>query len=356
MEDRAITASESIETAEHRGAEHRAGSPAEGRRSLAGRATALLGSNAVRVGFVLVAVGLGFFAVAGQWSQVRAAFADLGPGSIAGALAMVLLALFVSMLVWRSLMAAAGSPVPLAAAARIFFVGQIGKYVPGAVWPVLAQMELGRARLIPRQRSATVAVVKILVDLSAGLLVSAVALVAGLTSSGTAGYRWAFLGIPVVLVCLHPRVLNPVIDRLLRLVRRPAQEPPLTGRAIVVAMLWALLSWVLFGLSVWLLAVRLGAPQGRAFLLSAGGFAFAWCIGFLVVFAPAGAGVREVVLVAALSPVLGVGKATAVALLSRLLTTVADLLSVGFVALFGRVRPGRGPAPAPPPQDPGRAG
>ena len=46
-------------------------------------------------------------------------------------------------------------------------------------------------------------------------------------------------------------------------------------------------------------------------------------MGFVVVFAPAGAGVREALLIATLSPMLGVGKATAVALVSRVLMTAA---------------------------------
>jgi uncharacterized membrane protein YbhN (UPF0104 family) len=307
-------------------------------RSLTARALALLGSRVVRAAFVLAAVGLGGYAVVDEWSQVRAGFQDLGAGAVAGALGLALLGLFASMSVWRSLLKSAGSPVPLGPAARIFFVGQVGKYLPGAVWPVLAQMELGQARQVPRRRSASVAVITMLVSLASGLLVAAVALAAGLAGSATAGYGWAFLAVPLLLAGLHPRVLNPALDRLLRVARRPAQEVPLTGRAIVAAMLWGLASWALFGLSVWLLALRLGAPEGRALLLATGGFAFAWSAGFLVVVAPAGAGVREVVLVASLSPVLDVGKATAVALASRLLMTVGDLLAAAVAGWIGRGR------------------
>ena len=302
------------------------------------RGKAVLASTAVRVAFVLAAVALGAYAVADQWPQVRAGFADFGVGALIGSFALILLALLASLQVWRSLLTAAGSRVALAPASRILFVGQIGKYLPGAVWPVLAQMELGQAQRIPRRRSATVAVVTMLVSLAAGLLTAAVATVAGLTGSATGGYGWAFLAVPVLLVGLHPRVLNPVIDRLLRLAHRPPQEEPLTVRAIGAATLWSVGYWALNGLAVWVLTARLGAADGRAFLLATGGFAFAWCAGFLVVLAPAGAGVREVVLVASLSPVLSVGKATAVALASRLLSTIGDLLSAGLAAWVGRSR------------------
>jgi hypothetical protein len=67
-----------------------------------------------------------------------------------------------------------------------------------------------------------------------------------------------------------------------------------------------------------------------------GGFAFAWSVGFLVVFAPAGAGVRDVILVALLGSAVGVGGATAVALLSRILMTVGDLATAAVAAWSGR--------------------
>ena len=271
MKDRTTTVTEPIDAAAAAAA-----ADAGARNSLTARAKALLGSTAVRVGFLLLAVALGGYAIAHEWSQVRAGIAGLGPAVVAGAFGLALLSLLASVLQWRVLLTAAGSRVPLAPASRIFFVGQVGKYLPGAVWPVLAQMELGQAQRIPRRRSATVAVITMLVSLAAGLIVAAVCTLAGLTGSTTAGYGWAFIAAPALLVALHPRVLNPAIDRLLRLARRPVQEVPLTGRAVISATLWAVLYWVLNGLSEWLHAVRLGAPDGRTLLLATPGFAYAW--------------------------------------------------------------------------------
>ncbi len=72
-------------------------------------------------------------------------------------------------------------------------------------------------------------------------------------------------------------------------------------------------------------------------MLATGAFALAWCVGFLVVFAPAGAGVRDVLLlVAMLSPMIGVGSATALALVSRVLLTAGDLITAAAAAGFAR--------------------
>ena len=141
---------------------------------------------------------------------------------------------------------------------------------------------------------------------------------------------------PIVLGCLHPRVLNALLGRLFRLVRRPPLDRPLTARAIAAPLAWSFGAWLFYGMQIWLLTTRLGAPRGTAALASIGGFALAWSVGFIAVFAPAGAGVREVVLTALLGPVVGIGAATAVALVSRALTTIGDLLAASAAAAYFR--------------------
>lgn len=302
-------------------------------RSLWTVARWILTSRLVRWGFAAAAVAIGGYAVAREWADVRAALASLGILVVAAAMVSVLIAMLAAMQVWRVLLAALGSPLPGRTAARIMFVGQLGKYVPGSVWPVLAQMELGAAHRVPRHHSASASVLTMIVSVFSGLLTALVTLpfVAGSTP-----YLWAFAAAPVLVACLHPKVLNYLLGRLFRLTRRPPLEQPLTARAIATSLAWSFGSWILYGLQIWLLATRLGAPRGTAALLAIGGFAFAWSVGFLAVFAPAGAGVREVLLVALWGPVLGVGSATAVALVSRVLTTVGDLLAAGLAAGYVR--------------------
>jgi len=242
---------------------------------------------------------------------------------------------------WRLTLAALGSPLTVRVGAWVMFVGQLGKYLPGSVWAVLAQMELGTAHRVPRHHSASASVLANLITLLSGLLTAAVTLP---FVSGSARYLWAFLAVPVVFGCLHPRVLNAMLRRLFRLVRRPPLERPLTVRAIAAPLAWSFGSWLLYGLQIWLLTTQLGAPRGTAALVSVGSFALAWSVGFIAVFAPAGAGVREVVLTALLSPVVGVSAATAVALVARALTTIGDLLAASAAAAYFRTRTGHRPA------------
>jgi glycosyltransferase 2 family protein len=105
--------------------------PGRGSRVPAVRVTVrrIVGGWPVRWGFAAAAVAVGGYAVARQWTDVRAALASIGVMVAAAAMISVLLAMFAAMQVWRVLLAALGSPVPVRVGARILFVGQLGKYL-----------------------------------------------------------------------------------------------------------------------------------------------------------------------------------------------------------------------------------
>jgi uncharacterized membrane protein YbhN (UPF0104 family) len=208
----------------------------------------------------------------------------------------------------------------------------------GAVFAVAAQMELGRDHGAPRSRVGTAAVLFLGVLVACGLLTSAVVL--PLTSPEALRDRgWVLLLLPVGLVALAPPVLTRLVGLLLRLLRRAPLERPLSARGVGAAVGWALVMWVAYGVHLWLLVRPQGGTGAGDLLLSTGAYALAWTAGLLVVVAPAGAGVREVALVAALAPVLDRPAALAVAVLSRVLMTLGDLV---WAAAASGLRPRNG--------------
>ena len=283
---------------------------------------------------LLVLVAAFGFALAGRWDDVVRRLRDQDAGVLLGAFALALVAVVMSFLLWRGVLSALGSPVAPVAGARIFFLAQLGKYLPGSVWPVVVQMRLGQEAGIPRTRSGLAFVLTLGLSLVWGLIVGLLALPALLTG-GDAHLGWLALLLPLVAVLLVPRVVNAVLDRMLRVLRRPGLEQPLAGRAIAAASAWTLVFWLVFGLHVWVLAVGLDADPLVALPVAIGGFALAFSVGPLLVVLPAGAGVREAVLVVLLATVLDTAEATAVALTSRALLIATD----GLLALVGLALP-----------------
>lgn len=254
-----------------------------------------------------------------RWDEVAPLLGALAPLPVLGAMVAVLAGIYATFRCWRALLADLGSPLPAGPAMRIFFVGQLGKYLPGSLWPVLAQMEMGRDHKVPPRSSGAAVAVFLIVIVGTGLVIAVPSLLAD-------GFRWALLVLPVALVVAAPPVLNRIIAAALRLARRPPLPRPLSTAGIARAAAWAVVSWVAYGLHVWVLALSLGATATPGlWLVATGAFAAAWVVGFLVVIAPAGAGARDAALVVLLAGVLSAPQATVIALLSRLMFTVGDL-------------------------------
>jgi glycosyltransferase 2 family protein len=302
-----------------------------------GRAMELSRSRGFRVGFGSLLMALAIYAVVSEWHDVRAALDRLDPRWVLLALLCTAVNVALAGMVWRTVLADLGSTLQLPVAARIFFVGQLGKYLPGSVWPVVMQTELGRDHDVPRRRTATATMVSLLLSVTSALLVVLLALPFA-PAALPDGFGWAIVLVVPLAVLLHPAVLGRVVDVALRLTGREGLPERTTLRGTLLATLWAFGSWTGAGLQVWALAVPLGAPADlKTAVLLVGGYGLAWAVGFIVVIAPAGAGPRELALAAVLTPVLDRdGGVVVIVLLSRVLFTVVDLAAAGAGMLAGR--------------------
>ena len=154
-----------------------------------------------------------------------------------------------------------------------------------------------------------------------------------------ARYFWVLFAVPVVAVVLSPPVLNRSFSFLFRVLRRSPLQQGLSVRGLSRTMGWALGCWLCNGLMTYVLVRQLSGDSRGTLLVSIGGYSLAWVVGFLAVFAPAGAGVREAIMVAALSSHTTTAIVLTVALLTRALGVFSDGLT-GLVAatLVGRRR------------------
>ena len=292
----------------------------------------------LRLGVLVGFLGAVAWALENRWGDVAPLLGQLSPASLGGALGAVLVGILATFLCWRTILDDLGGRLPLGAGARVFFLGQLGKYLPGSVWPVMAQMELGRDHQVPQRASGAAVGVFLLLVVATGLAV-ATAAAPVLGPEGVHAYWWLLAGLPVAVLAVVPAVLNRLLGLGMRLARRPPLPAPLSVAGALRAAGWAVASWLAYGVHVWLLAGQLGAVGGPSLLaLATGAFAAAWCAGFLLVVVPAGAGVREAALVLLLGPVLARPQATVVALVSRLLFVVGDLGWSGIALVAGRRR------------------
>jgi glycosyltransferase 2 family protein len=289
-----------------------------------------------RVVLAVLVVGAVAWALAGQWDDVRADLARVSLGALALAFGFALLSLALTLVGWRALLADLGSPLHLAPASGVLFVGQLGKYLPGSIWTVVAQAEVAARLGVPRRRSAVAGLLSVLLSALAGLAIGVVALPGLLDAGGSRWYLLLLVVLPAGVAALHPRVLGPLVRLAFRLIRREPPEKDLSGRAIAVTAVSFVGAWACLGAQAWVLVVDLGGDPADAVVPAVFGYALAASIGMLAVFLPAGVVLREIVLVLLLEGTMGRTAATAVVLLSRFVVTVSDVLAAALGWSYAR--------------------
>ncbi|MDQ7908856.1 lysylphosphatidylglycerol synthase domain-containing protein [Phytohabitans sp. ZYX-F-186] len=277
-----------------------------------------------KIGFLVVAAGAGVWYIAANWDETGPALRQIGWGPALASVPLVVGAGIAGMLAWRRLLADLGHPLPVVPAARVFYTSQLGKYLPGSVWTFVAQVELAKQLKVPRAVSFAVSVLAVVLSLAVGLGMAVVLLPFG-AGDALRRFWWLWLVLPVLVAAIHPAVTTWGINLLLRIFRRPPIAVRPTGRGMLAATAWQVLSWCLMGLHCFILVRAAGAEGWSVLPLAVGGFTLAYCAGLLFVPAPAGIGVRELALGAALATAISPQAAAAVVLVSRLVLAAVDM-------------------------------
>jgi uncharacterized membrane protein YbhN (UPF0104 family) len=280
--------------------------------------------TAARGVLLLAMLAFAVLAVAREWHGLSAALRRLSVWELLLAFVPAVGAMVSATFVWRSVLADLGARLPIRDAARIFFPSQLGKYLPGSIWSVVTQMELGREYKVPPRTSLATGALAIAVSVGVGLPMAGVLLVFG-APDAVRRYWWALPCVAVILVCLHPRIVGWGLDLALRVLRRPPLPRRPTWRGMATAAGYQVLNWLCMGLHAWILLVAMGAPAGRSLPVAIGGFALAYGLGLLAIPVPAGAGIRDAALVVTFTAVVPTSTALAVALVSRVILTTVDL-------------------------------
>ena len=311
---------------------------------------------------VAVVVTAAVAALVASWPDVRGELAAADPGWLALASLCAVGNILAAAGAWRASLATLGSPVSARPAVAIFCIGQLGKYLPGSVWPVVVQAQLTSRRGVPAEHVVLAGALALTEAVVASLALGLIAVPSLIEAADVPGQTPVLLAVVVAVVLaglvvgLSPRLVASVVLAALRVTRRPPLAVPVTRGGLGSVLGWAALSVALLGAHGAALAAAMGFSWSVA-VAAASANALAQLAGLLAVPVPAGLGVREAVLVAVMAPVAPLSAALAMAVLSRLVRTAADLATAGLAraalgraalgrAALGRAEPGRANTPA----------
>ena len=288
---------------------------------------------AVQLLVATVVVVLVALRVAGDWSSYRNLHLALSlrPGWLVASLASLAAVSTLQIESWRIILQGWAQSLRFLSGARIWFLANLGRYVPGKVWSVAGMVVLAEQEGVQRWAAAASAVAVQALGIG-----TAAALVAAATPHAASPLRLAGA---VLLACATIGLLawKDALARLGRMVGATAEWRALPAGAVLASAILTLLSWAVYGFAFWALGRGLGLPPALPLADAAGVFALGYILGLLALFAPGGLGVREGVFYVLLTPYLGAGGALALSVASRLELTVTEAVAgLGALALGGR--------------------
>jgi hypothetical protein len=276
-------------------------------------------------------------AIARQWTELGPALARLDVRwSLVALSGVVFLAAYALLIqVWRSTLAAWHDTLPFAVAARIWFVSNLGKYLPGKVWQIAAMGVMAQRHGVSPVAAVGSSLIVNLVSVVAGfaILLSTAGGAFGRTNDGKIiGVSRPLLALlaggGLLLLLATPWIVPRAASLAARLFRRPLGPVRVPARAVWVGALGTAAAWVLYGFAFQLLAAgTLGPPTGATWAYIAV-YTSSYLAGYLALLTPGGLGVREAVMVLAM-PQAGLATtvdATVLAVASRLWLTVLEIL------------------------------
>ena len=263
--------------------------------------------------------------------QVGDAFAQLNGITLIASLLLGLSAMTLIGYVWTRMLVTRGHHAPPRSAMAWYFAGQLGKYVPGGIWPIVGRAELAVRGGVPRPDAyAATGLSMVTTYLAAALAICVGSLVSWtyplVGILGLAGFLVGFLAFSNTT--LRRRVLA-ILNRV-----SPRATALTEPRRLLILTLTHLPAWILMSLSTTVTASAFGADIGIAHMLFI--TSVSWLAGFVVVGVPGGIGVRESVFTALAGTALTPGVAVSLALASRVVFIAVDLVGALVANIIAR--------------------
>jgi len=255
------------------------------------------------------------------WSRIRWSW---GLAGLFGSLA----ALLPSWIGWHQVLRDFHKKIPWRHSFFAYFLGHLGKYVPGKAMAVLLRVGyLHRLGALVRPSIVSV-FIETLTSIAIGSILGAVLLQ---SMSPPPWLRWiALLGIPFALAALVPNTFRALVTAVSksRIGRMPEQvAQAITWRMMLRTSLWSALGWLLHGTAGWILLMAI-SPDPSAMTWNAWRVCVtSMCLGNLAGFMsmlPGGAGVRELVTMWLMTEIVPEPVALAAAVVTRLAVMLAE--------------------------------
>lgn len=202
-------------------------------------------------------------------------------------------------------------------------IANLGSYLPGRFWAYAGLAYMGRRHQVSALASGVGIVTTVATSSIAGAILSLLV-----------GYRYldrrmvivALLVVPLLLLMVHPAVVNWTLGRIPKRWRGAQMLIPLSLAEILGLVAWQLFSWTVQGLHLSTLVLSIWPLSLKNAASIVGIAPAAWLAGYYSFLTPGGLGIREGVMAFLLSAYMPASFAAGVALLAQIAITIVQVV------------------------------
>lgn len=248
---------------------------------------------------------------------------------------------------WLQTLRAFGQSVPFWVGLHAYFIGHLGKYVPGKAMAIVLRV----GRLAPLGIEIKPTIVSIFVETLTSVAVGAIVGCIFIFFAPEFPPRWIILGagicIPCSLLLLLPHTFRALLAILAKskIGKMPRSvSAAFTWRMMLRTCAWMALGWILHGTAGWLVLSGIQSTPGlwtfQAWAACVAAVSLGSAVGFASML-PGGAVVRELVITWLLSSIVPQPVALFAAIAFRIANLLAEFLVVGVISLVKGKTPTR---------------
>lgn len=272
--------------------------------------------------------------LAGSWNRLELDFQKLNYFYIFLSLGFFALAWIEAALSWGYITKKLQSPMGFKSSVKLWSWSQAARYIPGSVWQVFGRIYMSQKKGLSKGKTLASIAIETSNLIISSLIIFALTLPFWPRLASFKSYFPYLIIAASIFAFLHPRVFNSVTNFFVHRIDKKEKTASYQLLEIIKMLIPYLGFWLIFGIGFYFLALSF-KPLTILFLpVTTGIFSLSWIVGFLFVIAPGGLGAREVVIVYFLGLFIGQPLAIILAILSRVLMIIAELLVLAISAFF----------------------
>ena len=241
-------------------------------------------------------------------------------------------------LIWQFITLKNKCALSLEKGVMAWFYSELGKYIPGKIFLATAKVYFYNLDGKSQRKVLFCFYLETICTFLAAGFVFLISLLFFQTKVLLDFQYYVYVLIGIFFLILHPKVIEQTINLVLVRLKKEPVHISLSYADVLMIIGFYILNFLIIGIAFfWLVHSLYPVSRENVFFLI-GAFALASLMGMLGVFAPAGLGVREGILLLTLKNILPNSISGIVAILSRVWTVLVEVFLVGLIFMYSKIR------------------